>query len=246
MKEKKFSNTDNLNEFLKIKNSTETSADLYFYGDIVCDEYSVLTDEDQYPMSIKNFLANEQDKDLNIYINSGGGSVFAGMAIYNMLKRHKGYKTIYIDGVVASIASIIALVGDKVIIPSNAYFMIHKPWIGLCGAYNSIDLIKVSEDLGRIEEGMLNVYKENLKPGIDIEEIKEMLKKETWMTGNEASNYFELEVDEKAAILACTSDYFGKYNKTPRTLKNEENKINTKKRVQLKLDLFKLGGKIND
>ncbi|WP_330594436.1 Clp protease ClpP, partial [Clostridioides difficile] len=72
---------------------------------------------------------------MNIYINSGGGSVFAGMAIYNMLKRHEGFKTVYVDGIAASIASVIALAGDRVVIPQNAYFMIHKPWIGLCGAY---------------------------------------------------------------------------------------------------------------
>ncbi|CZR81496.1 TPA: head maturation protease, ClpP-related [Clostridioides difficile] len=242
---------NNLNEFLKIKNSTETSSDLYFYGDIVCDEWDAWTEEDQYPLSIKNFLATEQGKDLNIYINSGGGSVFAGMAIYNMLKRHEGFKTVYVDGVAASIASVIALAGDKVVIPENAYFMIHKPWIGLWGAYNSDKLIKTSQDLDRIEEGILNVYKDNLREGIDIEEIKEKLREETWFTGKEASNYFNFEVDEKKEVAACVSDYFTKYNKIPHILKNKVDKTsnkkenNNKKRVQLTLDLLKLGG-LND
>ncbi|HAU5019960.1 TPA: Clp protease ClpP [Clostridioides difficile] len=242
---------DNLNEFLKIKNSTETSSSLYFYGDIVCDEWDAWTEEDQYPLSIKNFLTTEQGKDLNIYINSGGGSVFAGMAIYNMLKRHEGFKTVYVDGVAASIASVIALAGDKVVIPANAYFMIHKPWVGLMGAYNSDKLIKASEDLNRIEEGILNVYKDNLREGIDIEEIKEKLREETWFTGKEASNYFNFEVDEKKEVAACVSDYFDKYNKMPNILKSKIDKDsnkkenNNKKRVQLRLDLLKLGG-LND
>ncbi|HBF1685099.1 head maturation protease, ClpP-related [Clostridioides difficile] len=242
---------DNLNEFLKIKNSTETSSDLYFYGDIVCDEWDAWTEEDQYPLSIKNFLAAEQEKDLNIYINSAGGSVFAGMAIYNMLKRHKGFKTVYVDGVAASIASVIALAGDKVVIPKNAYFMIHKPWVGLVGAYNSDELIKASQDLDRIEEGILNIYQEKLKDGINIEEIKEKLKEETWFTGKEASNYFKFEVVDKKEIAACVSDYFDKYNKMPNILKSKIDKIsnkkenNNKKRVQLRLDLLKLGG-LND
>ncbi|MCR1392151.1 Clp protease ClpP [Clostridioides difficile] len=242
---------DNLNEFLKIKNSTETSSSLYFYGDIVCDEWDAWTEEDQYPLSIKNFLTTEQGKDLNIYINSGGGSVFAGMAIYNMLKRHEGFKTVYVDGVAASIASVIALAGDKVVIPANAYFMIHKPWVGLMGAYNSDKLIKASEDLNRIEEGILNVYKDNLREGIDIEEIKEKLREETWFTGKEASNYFNFEVDEKKEVAACVSDYFDKYNKIPNVLRSKLDKCsnkkenNNKKRVQLRLDLLKLGG-LND
>lgn len=239
---------DNLNEFLKIKNSTETSSSLYFYGDIVCDEWDAWTEEDQYPLSIKNFLTTEQGKDLNIYINSGGGSVFAGMAIYNMLKRHEGFKTVYVDGVAASIASVIALAGDKVVIPANAYFMIHKPWVGLMGAYNSDKLIKASEDLNRIEEGILNVYKDNLREGIDIEEIKEKLREETWFTGKEASNYFNFEVDEKKEVAACVSDYFDKYNKIPNVLRSKLDKCSNKKensnkkRVQLKLNLLKLGG----
>ncbi|VIF26927.1 protease subunit of ATP-dependent protease [Clostridioides difficile] len=243
--------SDNLKEFLKVKNSTETNADLFFYGDIVCDEWDARTEEDQYPLAIKDFLAQEQGKDLNIYINSGGGSVFAGMAIYNMLKRHEGFKTVYVDGIAASIASVIALAGDRVVIPQNAYFMIHKPWIGLCGAYNSDKLIKAAEDLDRIEEGILNVYQDNLKEEIDIEEIKEKLSEETWFTGKEASNYFNFEVDEKKEVAACVSDYFDKYNKVPHALKNKIDKTsnkkenNNKKRVQMKLDLLKLGG-LND
>ncbi|HEK8705100.1 TPA: Clp protease ClpP, partial [Clostridioides difficile] len=76
-------------------------------------------------------------------------------------------------------------------------------------------LIKASQDLDRIEEGILNVYKDNLREGIDIEEIKEKLREETWFTGKEASNYFNFEVDEKKEVVACVSDYFTKYNKIP-------------------------------
>ena len=66
---------------LEIKNQTDTSADLFFYGDIVSDWWGAWQDEDQYPDAIKNFLNEQQGKDLNVYINSGGGSVFAGIAI---------------------------------------------------------------------------------------------------------------------------------------------------------------------
>ena len=71
----------------EVKNETATSADLYFYGDIVSDWWGAWQEEDQYPEAIKNFLSGQQGKSLNIYINSGGGSVFAGIAIYNMIRR---------------------------------------------------------------------------------------------------------------------------------------------------------------
>lgn len=100
---------DNLKDFLQIKNQTDTSADLYFYGDIVSSWWGAWEDTDQYPDKVKNFLDEAKGKDLNIYVNSGGGSVFAGMAIYNMIKRHQGNKTVYIDGLAGSIASVIAL-----------------------------------------------------------------------------------------------------------------------------------------
>ena len=81
---------DNLKQFLTVKNSTLATADLYFYGDIVSSWWGAWDDTDQYPEAIRDFLKEQEGKDLNIYINSGGGSVFAGIAIYNMLLRHKG------------------------------------------------------------------------------------------------------------------------------------------------------------
>ena len=69
----------------------------------------------------------DDKSNLNIYVNSGGGSVFAGLAIYNMLKRNKAQK-LFMWMVLRSIASVIALAGDRVVVPSNAFLMIHKPW----------------------------------------------------------------------------------------------------------------------
>ena len=106
---------DSLKQFLSVKNETLTSADLFFYGDIVSDWLGAWNDTDQYPEAIREFLKGCEGKDLNIYINSAGGSVFAGIAIYNMLSRHKGFKTVHVDGMAASIASVIALAGDRVI-----------------------------------------------------------------------------------------------------------------------------------
>ena len=224
-------NKNNLNNLLQIKNSTETSCDLYFYGDIVDSWWGAWDDMDQYPESIKSFLDEAKGKDINIYINSGGGSVFAGMAIYNMLKRHKGYKTVYVDGLAGSIASVIALAGDKVIIPSNAYMMIHKPWCGLHG--NSTELREMADILDKIEEGILNVYNENLAENADIEVVKAMVNAETWLTGDEASKYFNVNVSESVDAVACTSDYFNKYSKVPKNISND-----FKKEVEMPKDII--------
>lgn len=224
-------NKNNLNNLLQIKNSTETSCDLYFYGDIVDSWWGAWDDMDQYPESIKNFLDEAKGKDINIYINSGGGSVFAGMAIYNMLKRHQGYKTVYVDGLAGSIASVIALAGDKVIIPSNAYMMIHKPWCGLHG--NSTELREMADTLDKIEEGILNVYNENLAENADIEVVKAMVNAETWLTGDEASKYFNVNISESVDAVACTSDYFNKYSKVPKNISND-----LKKEVEMPKDII--------
>lgn len=192
---------NNVNEIIKIKNSGTNTAEIYFYGDIVSDSWGAWTDEDQYPDNIKNLLKEHEGKNLDIFINSGGGSVFAGIAIYNILKRHSGYKTVHVDGIAASIASVIALTGDRIIIPKNAFFMIHKPWGRTIG--NANDLRKDADVLDTVEEAMLNVYAEHLREGVSRETIAEMVNEETWLTGEQAAEYFDIEVGEEKQIAAC-------------------------------------------
>ena len=219
---------DNVKEAFQFKNMTDDSVDLYFYSDIVSSYWDSWDDTDQYPESIKNFLDKVGDKDLNIYINSGGGSVFAGIAIYNMLKRHKGYKTVYVDGVAASIASVIAMAGDKIIIPNNAWLMIHKPWVATYG--NADELRQVSETLDKLQEGIINIYKEKLKDGVDISTIEEMVNKETWLTGEDAFKYFDIEISDSLEVFnKVESDYLNRFTEIPKELtenvKETENKV---------------------
>lgn len=229
--------TDNLKDFLQIKNATETSAELYFYGDICSDWWGAWTDEDQYPESVRTFLDEAKDKNLNIHINSGGGSVFAGITIYNMLKNHKGYKTVYIDGVAASIASVIALAGDKVVMGTGTTFMIHKPWSMVSG--NATAMRECADFLDKIQECIMQVYEENLKDKDDFEAIKNMVDAETWLTATEASKYFDVDINPSFEAAACTSDYFKAYNRTPKQLKEikEESKDNTQEIEKLRLQL---------
>ena len=214
--QKKKSPTDNLKQFLTVKNETLTSTDLYFYGDIVSDWWGAWADSDQYPEAIRDFLKEQEGKNLNIYINSGGGSVFAGIAIYNMLKRHSGYKTVYVDGMAASIASVIALAGDRVIIPSNAFLMIHKPYAACIG--NAEECRKMAADLDAIETGILNIYKEHLADGVDIADIQKMVAEETWLNGEEAAKYFTVEVGAAKEYAAKFTDTVSAYAKVPKEI----------------------------
>ncbi len=229
---------NNLKNILEIKNLTDTTCDLYFYGDIVDSWLGSFDDTDQYPQAIKEFLDEAKDKDINIYVNSGGGSVFAGMAIYNMLKRHKGHKVVHVDGLAGSIASVIALAGDKIVIPKNAYFMIHKPWCTCAG--NANDFREMANTLDKVEQGILNVYKDNLSSEILYDEVIEMVNNETWLTGEEASKYFaNVEIVEPLQLVACTSDLYAKYNNTPSDISNALKIENTSLESEVEVEKVK-------
>ena len=215
---------------MEIKNKTDKSADLYFYGDIVSiaynpdDLWSFGNPEDKAPQDVADFL-NELDgrTDINIHVNSGGGDVFAGIAIYNILKNNSANKTTYIEGLAASAASIIALAGDNVVIPSSAQFMIHNPWSVAQG--NASDFRKMADLLDQIGVSLINVYMDNAKKGVTQEQIKQMMDDETWMTGEQASEYFNIQMDQTGTIAACAnSDYFNKYKHLPKNIISKETK----------------------
>lgn len=235
---------DNLKNFLEIKNQTDESADLFFYGDIVSSWWGAWDDTDQYPEAVKNFLDGVRGKNLNIHINSGGGSVFAGITIYNMLKNHNGFKTVYIDGLAASIASVIALSGDKVIMRTGSSFMIHKPMFTTWGMYNSNELRKMAVDLDAIEECIMQVYKENIKDDVDIEVIRSMVNDETWLTSDEAEKYFKIEVESTLQAVACNSEFIEKFCKVPDSMKRKIENKKLEEEFNLKFNYLNKMGEI--
>jgi len=206
-----------------VKNLTAESADLYIYGEIVDNTDWKWDENDAMPKDVVESL-NQVDglSELNIYINSPGGSVFAGLAIYNMLRRNKAKKIVHIDGVAASIASVIALAGDEIHIPKNAFMMVHKPWTIALG--DSTHFKKVAEDLDKIESGMMEVYYENLLEGVNQEDINQMVQAETWLTGEEAAAYFRMTVIESKEVAASAKDYLKYYEKAPETLIKDKEK----------------------
>lgn len=185
-----------------VKNKTGASADIYFYGDIVADKACKWSEDDKCPTDVIDALNEVGDVDtLNIYINSGGGDVFAGNAIYNRLKQHKAHKRVHIDALAASIASVIAMAGDEIIMPENSYIMIHKAWTVTMG--NSHDLREVADRLDVIEQSIVNAYLANSDK--DEDTIKELMASEKWFTASEAVDFFrnvtKTEPTKAAALI---------------------------------------------
>lgn len=204
---------NNLNSMIQLRNESEESADLYIYGDIVSDWWGAWQREDQYPFSVKDFIEKANGRRINVRINSGGGSVFAGMAIFNLLKNYKGEVVTYVDGRAASIASVIAMAGDRIVMRTGSAIMIHKPLYALWGAYNADEFRKMAKDLDEIQKAIMQVYQENIREGVDIEEIERMVNEETWMTSEEAVKWFDIEVEHMEAVAAERSEFIAKFVK---------------------------------
>lgn len=166
--------------------------DLYIYGDVEGDSYAWWNDEIILSETSANAFREELAKypdvtQINLYINSYGGSVFEGTAIYNQLKRHSAHKTVYIDGFACSIASVIAMAGDEIIMPKNALMMVHNMWMGVYG--NAAELRKAADDLDKINEAGRAAYLEKAGDKLTLEMIAELEDGETWLTAEECINY---------------------------------------------------------
>lgn len=126
-------------------------------------------------------------KEIKIYINSLGGSVMEGLGIYNQLKRHEAHKTVYIDGFACSIASVIAMAGDEVIMPKNSVMMIHNAWVVAVG--NATQLRKTADDLDVINSASIQAYLDRAGDKITREKLTELLDAETYLTAEQCIEY---------------------------------------------------------
>lgn len=164
-------------KFWQVKNEVNGNSEILLYGPIA-GESSWWGDE----ITPKNFAADLESlggRDVTVRINSGGGDVFAAHAIHNQLAAYKGRVTVLIDGLAASAATIIAVAGDRIIMPANALFMIHNPAIGLSDYYGADELLKAAEALNTIKDSIVAAYRKRCKAS--AEELAAMMDAETWM-----------------------------------------------------------------
>lgn len=195
-----------------IWNLTKTEKDkaqITIYGPIQ-DFSSFFSSSGTSPQKVMQDLDElSRAKGITIRINSGGGSAFAGLAIFELIRAHGAAVTVRIDGVAASAASIIAMAGDKIVMGTGAMMMIHNPWTRAEG--NAKELREAADMLDRVGESLVNVY--TARTGKSRDELKAMLDQSTWMTADEAvANGFADEVDRKTKVAASIQGGFAVFN----------------------------------
>lgn len=161
-------------EWYKIEASANDQAEILVY-DVIGWPYNDAGDLVRYVNSLG-------DKDILVRLNTPGGDVFDGMAIFNSLANHKGKVTIRIEALAASMGSVLAMAGKEIQAYSNTMMMIHDPWIYTAG--NQYELREMADLLEKISGNMLDVYAGRSKIG--KREMKEIMKAETWYTAKEA------------------------------------------------------------
>lgn len=203
--------------------------DLYIYGDVEGDGYDWWTDEviesETSANTFREKLAEFPDvTQINLYINSYGGSVFEGTAIYNQLRRHPAHKTVYIDGFACSVASVIAMAGDEIVMPRNALMMVHNMWMDVRG--NAAELRKAADDLDKINEAGREAYLQKAGDKLTPEVIARMEDDGTWLTAEECIQY---------GLADRYADQPADMSQAAQVLQNMEQRLRSQTKIAAKL-----------
>jgi len=194
---------------------------LYLYGIIATESWF---EDEVTPKKFQQDLEEAGDVDeLIIHIFSDGGDVFAGLAIYSIVKQYNKPVTVYIEGIAASIATVIAMAADKIHISSVGMMMVHNPWVFLFGGYNADDLMAIAGEIEKMTEPLIAIYAS--RTGESRDEIIAWMDGKngagTWFSAEEclaigfADDYI-LEETEELKAVACISP--GKYRIAGRTV----------------------------
>ncbi|CAD7364011.1 TPA: Clp protease ClpP [Shigella flexneri] len=199
------------NSWFRMQAGHQSDADIYIYDEIGF-----------WGVTAKQFISDLNAlgdiTHINLHINSPGGDVFEGIAIFNALKTHGASITVYVDGVAASMASVIAMVGNPVIMPENTFMMIHKPF-GFTGG-DAEDMRTYADLLDKVEAVLLPAYAQ--KTGKTTDEVAAMLADETWMSGAEClAHGFADQVTPAVKAMACIqSKRTEEFKKMPESIRN--------------------------
>lgn len=157
------------------------AADLYIYGPIVSS--ASWWDDSIDAVQFSEDLKALGGKDVTVHINSPGGDVFAAHAIHNQLIAYAGNVDVVIDGIAASAATIIAMAGACITMPTNSMMMIHNPAMGLDDHYTADDLDKYANALRAVRQSIIAAYMKRVS--VDQAQIEQMMDAETWLTAQE-------------------------------------------------------------
>lgn len=192
-----------MKKFWTFKNAAGDSrvGELSIYGPISDDDGMSWLFDDVSPKQFKQELDDLGDiNTLNVTINSPGGDVFAGQAIHSMLVRHPATVNMFIDGLAASTASLVAAAGDHVIMPRNAMLMVHDPFTVALG--NAREFRQQAEILDTIRESMIAAYQR--KTDLDHDELVGLLEAETWLTAEDAVEFGFADAIEEAKVVTAS------------------------------------------
>ena len=214
-------------KFWEIKaQKNKDSVDMLIYGSIVGGEKYEETD-----VTITDFIRDLESlpsntKELNMRINSPGGSVFTSVSMMNQLKRLKSEKKItvnaYIDGIGASSASMLPMVADNIYMYENSFLMIHKPMASAFMA-NSLEMKETAELLDQVEaRTLIPAYKSKGTSELTDEKISELLNgKDNWLNAEEVSKFFNVTIIEEGLQMVAHKDFdaIAKSESTPKEVK---------------------------
>lgn len=202
---------------LQIRAKSATKAEIVIYGAIGDSWFEDSISAKQFSDELKNIGPSVTD--ITVRINSPGGSCFDGITIYNRLKQHPAKVTVIVDGLAASIASIIALAGDEIIMSEGALYMIHLPWTMAAGNRNDLD--NTVDRLIDVENQLVSIYSNKTK--MSKNEIRAMLEKETWLDASQTieMGFADRIAEEAMPIAAGVFDKAVWINKRPQTYKSE-------------------------
>lgn len=214
-------------KWYNIQNKVGETADIYIFDEI-----------GTYGVTAQDFISEIKglkDMPINLRINSLGGDVFDGMAMYNVIKRREAKTTVYIEGIAASIATIIALGADEVIMAENSLFMIHNAWGGTSG--EAKDMRKTAETLDKITSELTDIYVK--KTGLSYDALAEMMDEESWLNAQEAFDLGFIDTISDSIKVAAKYDVSKFKNITQEEIKNKLSiNINNKKMTNELKDWF--------
>jgi len=176
-----------------IKQAAEPDTmEIYLYDNIEGDSMNWWNGEVTESQTSANYIKSQLEaagdvKNINLFINSYGGSVKEGLAIYNQLKRHPAYITAYIDGFACSIASVIPMAADKVVMGTNTLMMIHHASMAAFG--NAEELRKAANDVEVIDQASCSSYLDKAGDKLSQEKLTELLDNQTWLSAEQCLQY---------------------------------------------------------
>ena len=189
--------------------ASSKSADVYIFDEI-----------GTFGLTAQSFIEeikSYKDTPMSLHINCVGGDVFEGMAIYNVLKKRTAKTTVYIEGIAASMGSVIALAGDEVVMAENSLFMIHNAWGGAMG--EATEIRKTAALLDKISGEIADIYTK--KTNLPYNRVKEMMDEETWLSADEAFNLGFIDSISDAIKVAAKYDVSKFKNITDKEIQNK-------------------------